>query len=179
MAGSGGGQVINPANIVREFKGRFGSEPRLYRAPGRVNLIGEHTDYNDGFVLPMAIDLSTVTAGAARDDRTVRVYSLNVAEQFAFNLDLTGMRRRGIWPDYVEGVARMLEADGVRLRGADLLVSTDVPVGAGLSSSAALEISVGFALLSLSGVEVDRTALALAGQKAEHEYVGARVGIMD
>jgi len=171
--------MTNPDQLRQAFNALYSSEPRLFRAPGRVNLIGEHTDYNDGFVLPMAIDLSTLTAGATRDDRTVRVYSLNVAEQFEFNLDLPGMRRRGIWPDYVEGVARMLEADGVRLRGADLLVSTDVPVGAGLASSAALEISVGFALLSLSGVEIDRAALAQAGQKAEHEYVGARVGIMD
>jgi galactokinase len=171
--------MTNPDQLRQAFNALYGSEPRFFRAPGRVNLIGEHTDYNDGFVLPMAIDLSTLTAGAARDDRTVRIYSLNVAEQFEFSLDLPGMRRRGIWPDYVEGVARMLEADGFRLRGADLLVSSDVPVGAGLSSSAALEISVGFALLSLSGVKIDRTALALAGQKAEHEYVGARVGIMD
>jgi galactokinase len=171
--------MINPDQLRQAFQALYGSEPRFFRAPGRVNLIGEHTDYNDGFVLPMAIDLSTLTAGAARDDRTVRIYSLNVAEQFEFNLDLPGMRRRGIWPDYVEGVARMLEADDVRLRGADLLVSSDVPVGAGLSSSAALEIAVGFALLSLSEVEIDRTALALAGQRAEHEYVGARVGIMD
>ncbi len=171
--------MIEPEQLSRLFKAHYGGEPRLFRAPGRVNLIGEHTDYNDGFVLPMAIDRSTAVAGAARDDRVVRVYSLNLTEKFEFNLDLPGMARRGIWPDYVEGVARTLEAGGARLRGADLLISSNLPVGAGLSSSAALEISSGFALLSLAGAAIDRTALALAGQEAEHEYVGAKAGIMD
>lgn len=162
-----------------EFQTLYGGEPRLFRAPGRVNLIGEHTDYNDGFVLPMAIDRSTFVAAGVREDRLVRVRSLNFSEQFEFDLDLSPMPRRGIWPDYVEGIARVLEATGTRLRGADLLIDSDVPVGAGLSSSAALEVSVGFALLALAGAEIDRTALALAGQRAEHEYVGAKVGIMD
>lgn len=166
--------------ILRDsFFGLYGREPRLFRAPGRVNLIGEHTDYNDGFVLPLAIDRATVVAGAPREDSTVRVHSLNFRESAEFDLESEGKRLRKVWLDYVEGVARELEQRGARLRGADLALLSDVPLGAGLSSSAALEISVGFALLSLSGLEVDRKSLALASQAAEHNYVGAKVGIMD
>jgi galactokinase len=143
-------------------------------------LIGEHTDYNDGFVLPMAIDRETCVAAAARPgSRRVRIFSLNLAEHAEFDLDQPGERERGIWLDYIEGVAHALERRGVRLGGADLVISSDVPVGGGLSSSAALEVSTGLALASVSGVEVDRVELALAGQEAEHTYVGAKVGIMD
>ena len=166
--------------ILREaFVKATGRAPRLFRAPGRVNLIGEHTDYNDGFVLPMAIDRETMVAAAPRDDRRVRVLSLNRGEQVELDLDHPGPPRRGVWLDYVEGVTRALEQQGAHLKGADLVIASDVPAGAGLSSSAALEISTGFALLSVSGLEVDRVRLALAGQRAEHEYVGAMVGIMD
>ena len=166
--------------VLRQaFVKTFGRAPRLFRAPGRVNLIGEHTDYNDGFVLPMAIDRETMVAAAPRDDRRVRALSLNRSEQAGFDLDSPGPPRRGVWLDYVEGVARALEQQGARLTGTDLVIASDVPAGAGLSSSAALEISTGFALLSVAGLEVDRVRLALAGQRAEHEYVGAMVGIMD
>src|SRR5262245_17468064 len=175
--------MINPEAVKAVFKEMYGREPRLFRAPGRVNLIGEHTDYNDGFVLPMAIDRSTYAAGTARDDRLVRVYSATVQEQMTFDLDNPGQPHRGIWLDYVEGVAQALlsrlKDDGKHLRGADLLLMSDVPTGGGLSSSAALEISVGLALLALSGIEPDHKLLALAGQQAEHDYVGAKVGIMD
>ncbi len=170
--------TVNPEELRGAFRERHGRAARLFRAPGRVNLIGEHTDYNDGFVLPMAIDRETLVAAAPRDDRKVSAYSLNIGEAAEFDLDATGGRRRGSWLDYVEGVARVLDS-GARLRGADLMLLSDVPLGAGLSSSASLEISVGLALVSLSGVEIDRVALALAGQRAEHEYVGTRSGIMD
>jgi galactokinase len=174
--------LIDATALRRSFLDLYGPAekgPRLFRAPGRVNLIGEHTDYNDGFVLPMAIDRETCVAAAARPDRLVRVFSLNLNEHAQFDLDRPGERERGIWLDYVEGIARALEGRGVRLGGADLVISSDVPVGSGLSSSAALEVSVGLALASISGMEVDRVALALAGQEAEHTYVGAKVGIMD
>jgi galactokinase len=174
--------VIDAVALRRAFQDVYGIEdqaPRLFRAPGRVNLIGEHTDYNDGFVLPMAIDRETVIAARPHDGRRVRIYSLNVDEHVEFDLDQPGERERGIWLDYIEGVARALERRGVRLRGADLAISSDVPVGAGLSSSAALEVSAGLALASVSGIEVDKVELALAGQEAEHTYVGAKVGIMD
>jgi galactokinase len=165
--------------LTRAFGERYGRAARTFRAPGRVNLIGEHTDYNGGFVLPMAIDRSTLVAAAPREDRLVNVHSLNREESFAFDLDRPGERRRGLWLDYVEGVARALEDGGTRLRGADMVLVSDVPAGAGLSSSAALEVSTGLALVTVSGAEVDRVTLALAGQRAEHTYVGAMVGIMD
>ncbi len=171
--------MIESEPLRQIFRERYGAEPRLFRAPGRVNLIGEHTDYNDGFVLPMAIDRETVVAAAPRADRRVRLFSLNAEESFEFDLDRPGAKQRGLWLDYVEGVAQALEARGVTLRGADLGVASDVPVGAGLSSSAALEVSAGLALASVSEREVDRVRLALAGQAAEHEYVGIKCGIMD
>ena len=171
--------MIETNTLRAAFRKLYGTEPRLFRAPGRVNLIGEHTDYNDGFVLPMAIERATIVAAAPRAERRVRVHSLSLKESAEFDLDHPGPTRRGIWLDYVEGVAQSLISSGAQLRGADLAIDSDVPVGAGLSSSAALEISVGLALLSLSGAEVDRVSLALAGQRAEHVYVGTMCGIMD
>jgi galactokinase len=142
-------------------------------------LIGEHTDYNDGFVLPMAIDHRTVTAAVPRDDRRVRARSLERNDSADFDLDHPGPSRRGHWIDYIEGVAHALEGRGLRLGGADLAFTSDVPVGAGLSSSAALEVSVAMALTAVSGCEIDLVSLALIGQQAEHAYVGTRCGIMD
>jgi galactokinase len=171
--------LINTEELREAFRNLYGSEPRLFSAPGRVNLIGEHTDYNDGFVLPMALERATVVAAAPRNDRRVRVRSLSLNESAEFDLDQPGPTQRGIWLDYVEGVAQSLLARGARLSGADLAIDSDVPVGAGLSSSAALEVSVGLALLSIAGEEMDRVSLALAGQRAEHVYVGTMCGIMD
>ena len=173
---------MTQVGTVREvFRELFGGdiEPRVFRAPGRVNLIGEHTDYNEGFVLPMAIDRGTTVAAAPRADRLVRAHSVNLQETAEFDLDRPGPRRRGVWFDYVEGVAQALARRGARLGGANLVISSDVPSGAGLSSSAALEISTGLALLASSGAEVERVTLALAGQEAEHTYVGTKSGIMD
>ncbi len=165
--------------VGQAFRERYGRAARIFRAPGRVNLIGEHTDYNGGFVLPMAIERETVVAAAPRPDRTVRAYSVGLKEELSFDLDHPNPPRRGVWLDYVEGVAQALESRGIRLSGADLLIDSDVPAGAGLSSSAALEISVGLALVRVSGREVDGVTLALAGQQAEHTYVGTLCGIMD
>jgi galactokinase len=171
--------VIDTNALRQTFQTLYGREPRLFRAPGRVNLIGEHTDYNDGFVLPMAIDRETVVAAAVREDRIVRVRAIDYDEQAEFDLARPGTPRRGRWVDYIEGVAHTLARRGVRLVGADLAVTSSVPAGAGLSSSAALEVSVGFALASISGAQVSRLEIALAGQAAEHEWIGANVGIMD
>jgi len=167
------------SNIKSKFNEFYRREPRLFRAPGRVNLIGEHTDYNDGFVLPVAIEYGTTVAAAPREDRKIRVFSVNLNESDEIDLDAPEKTRRGSWLDFVVGVARILERRNVKLRGADLLISSDVPTGAGLSSSAALEISVGLALAEISGNTVDKKTLALVGQQAEHEFVGAKVGIMD
>ena len=164
-------KVINRSEVCEAFRKQFGDrETRMFRAPGRVNLIGEHTDYNDGFVLPIAIDRETVVAAAGNDTGRVRVHSLNLNEVAEFDLDNPGPKLRGIWLDYIEGVAQALKSHGATLSGADIVVSSDVPVGAGLSSSAALEISTGMALLTVSGVEIDRVDLALAGQQAEHDF---------
>jgi len=171
--------LLSLEDLRAEFRKIYHREPRFFRAPGRVNLIGEHTDYNGGFVLPMAIERGTTVAAAAREDRKIRVFSVNLNESGEIDLDAPEKARRGAWLDYVEGVARILERRNVKLRGADLLIDSDVPSGAGLSSSAALEISVGLALTELSGNTIDKVGLALAGQAAEHEFVGAKVGIMD
>jgi galactokinase len=171
--------VIDLDRLCDVFRERYGTEPRLFRAPGRVNLIGEHTDYNDGYVLPMAIDRQTVVAAHARGDRLVRAFSLDLDSAVAFDLDRPGPKQRGSWLDYIEGVARALEASGLRLCGADLALGSDVPAGAGLSSSAALEVSVGLALTSIATHQIELARLALAGQQAEHDYVGIKCGIMD
>ncbi|HEX8175764.1 MAG TPA: galactokinase [Pyrinomonadaceae bacterium] len=172
--------MVDRERVRDRFREMFGGgEPRLFSAPGRVNLIGEHTDYNDGFVLPMAIDREVVVAAGSNDSRRVRVHSLNADQRAEFDLDNPGPKLRGAWVDYVEGVAQSLMSRGVILGGADLLLLSDVPSGAGLSSSAALEISTGLALMEVSGAAVDKVELALAGQQAEHVYVGTKCGIMD
>jgi galactokinase len=168
------------ATLTKLFLAEYGKRPRIFSAPGRVNLIGDHTDYNDGFALPIAIGNRTVVAAAARNDRKFRVRSLRVAQAAEFDLDGADFVRRNSWADYVEGVARSLASRGVKLHGADLLVESDVPIGAGLSSSAALEMSVGLALVSLAGsAQFSPRDLALAAQAAEHTYVGIQCGIMD
>jgi galactokinase len=157
----------------------FGGQSRVFRAPGRVNLIGEHTDYNDGFVMPAAIDFSTWVTISPRDDRVVSVYSENFREQVNFNLDDPALRPKRHWSDYVKGVAVTLERSGYRMRGAQLHIRGDVPLGSGLSSSAAIEVAAGYALLENSGFAIDRAELAQLCQRAENEFVGTRCGIMD
>ncbi|MEP7219068.1 MAG: galactokinase [Bacteroidota bacterium] len=171
--------MIDIDALGKEFRDEYGTEPRFFGAPGRVNLIGEHTDYNDGFVMPLAIDRRTVVAAAPRNDRVVRVRSLNLGEMMSFDLDTPGGGRRDIWLDYIEGVARVCESRGFYLRGADMTICSDVPEGAGLSSSAALEISSALAMASISGFVIDPVKMALIGQQAEHQYVGTMCGIMD
>ena len=128
--------MIDRDELRRAFGERYGREARLFRAPGRVNLIGEHTDYNGGFVLPMALDRETVVAAAPRADARVLVHSLNQREPAEFDLAGPTGGRRGHWLDYVEGVAQALISRGFKLGGAELMILSDVPAGAGLSSSA-------------------------------------------
>lgn len=161
------------------FRAQFGREPILVRAPGRVNLIGEHTDYNDGFIMPAALEYETRAAVAVRDDRIIRVHSVKTGETAEFDLDDPAPQPKRNWTDYVFGVAVALQGAGKRLKGADILIASSVPVGSGLSSSAALEVSVGFSLLTLAGLPIDLVELAKLCQKAENEYVGMRCGIMD
>jgi len=166
-------------NLKSKFTEKYGARARIFRAPGRVNLIGEHTDYNDGFVMPCAIDFATYVAAAARDDRKIRVASVNFPGEYEFDLDTPTAKIEESWARYVQGVALILERKGNRLRGANLLIESNVPIGAGLSSSAALEVSTGFAFSSVSGIEIEKWNLAKIGQAAEHEYAGVRSGIMD
>ena len=170
---------VQARDAAREFAHRFGRRPTVSRAPGRVNLIGEHTDYNDGFVMPAALEFATLVAASPRPDRRLNVYSMTMDETRSFDLDGLAETGRHDWSDYVFGVAVMLERAGGRLQGADLVVSTDVPLGAGLSSSAALEVSSAHALLTASGLPFDPIAIAKICQKAENDYVGMRCGIMD
>ncbi|HXC72999.1 MAG TPA: galactokinase [Pyrinomonadaceae bacterium] len=154
-------------------------DTRVFRAPGRVNLIGEHTDYNDGFVMPAAIDFYTWVRVSPLDTRKLRIKSQNYGEEVEVDLDDPNIAARGHWSDYPIGVAVMLERAGHRLRGAHLEIRGEVPIGSGLSSSAAIEVATACALTAISGLEIDRRELALICQRAENEFVGARVGIMD
>jgi galactokinase len=179
QANFGTPQKLNPQSLRDSFRQLYGTSPRLFSAPGRINLIGEHTDYNEGFVLPLAADRRTYVAAATREDRLIRVYSSNLGEAAEFDLDEKPQSGQPNWLSYVEGVARVLTGEGFRLKGADLDISSEVPMGAGLSSSAALEVSVGFALLTLAEEEFDLMQLALAAQTAEHLFVGTACGLMD
>jgi len=161
------------------FVDLYGEQPRLFRAPGRVNLIGEHTDYNDGFVMPAALEFATTVAAAPRPDGRLVVRSLNLDEEVGYALDDDSRPGGHHWSDYVRGVALACRASGFPLRGATLLIEGDVPIGAGLSSSASIEVAVALALLSVAGLELPRPELARLCQQAENDFVGMRCGIMD
>jgi galactokinase len=167
------------AALLRNFAARFGSDPRVFRAPGRVNLIGEHTDYNDGFVLPAAINRYTWVAIGPRRDQILQVFSDNLNESAEIDLREANPAARNHWSDYVHGVSLTLQRQGFAVRGADMAIYSNVPSGAGLSSSAALEVSVASGLLGISAQSLTLVELAKLCQRAEGEFVGARVGIMD
>jgi galactokinase len=170
---------VQARDLAVEFAYRFGRTPTVSRAPGRVNLIGEHTDYNDGFVMPAALEFATLTAASQRSDRRLQVYSMIMDETREFDLDSPPPGPTGDWSDYIVGAALMLESSGRNLSGADLIVWSDVPIGAGLSSSAALEVSVAHALLTQSGLAFDPIEIAQICQRAENDFVGMRCGVMD
>ncbi len=162
------------------FEELFGREPTVTAdAPGRVNLIGEHTDYNGGFVLPMAIPQRTRVEIGTRIGTLVRAWSAEIKEpgieEYRLGEETPG---RG-WLDYVQGITQVLQEAGHRLRGFDLRISSEVPLGSGLSSSAALEVSLLRGLREAFALEIDDIEIALAGQKAENDFVGAPVGVMD
>jgi galactokinase len=162
------------------FTTGLGAPPAgVWFAPGRVNVIGEHTDYNDGFVLPMALPYGTVVAGSRRDDRVLRLRSLRRPAPVEVGLDGLAPGAVSGWAAYVAGVAWAVEQAGHRLAGADLVLDGDVPLGAGLSSSASLECAVGIALADLAGLPLGRTELALLAQRAENDFVGMPCGVMD
>jgi galactokinase len=165
--------------LAANFRQRFGAEPLICRAPGRVNLIGEHTDYNDGFVMPFAIDKHFYVAGAARDDDRISVYTQTLDKAVEFRIGDKPQGEEDKWGLYVAGVAAIMQRSSGKVRGANLIVDSDIPFGAGLSSSAAMEVAIGLALDSLSNTSLDKRQIALNGQKVEHEFLGVRSGIMD
>jgi galactokinase len=172
-------KTINEIPFAFLFEKAFGTQPRIFRAPGRVNLIGEHTDYNDGYVMPAAVGFSTYVAIARRPDHKLVVRSEEFPENFEFDVDDLPQKRVGAWCDYVLGVASVLRQAGHKFGGANLLVRGKVPIGAGLSSSAALEVSSALALLSLTETSLPLPEVANLCRRAENEFVGAKVGIMD
>ncbi len=168
--------------ITEKYTELFGGIPEfLVRAPGRVNLIGEHTDYNDGFVFPAAIDRDVLIAGTRRNDRQVRAYALNFNQSSTFTLDgvqpATEGRER--WSNYVRAMAWVFAQEGLETVGMNCVVQWDVPLGSGLSSSAAMLVASGLAYATAAGIEIEPVRLALLAQRGEREFVGVNVGIMD
>ncbi len=167
--------------LHEDFKRCFEQEPSVcVRAPGRVNLIGEHTDYNDGFCLPMAIDKDVLIYAAPRDDDQVRVYSQQTEETAQFTLSNAIEKSEEVsWSDYIKGCAQILIEEGVSLKGCDLALTGNVPLGSGLSSSAALEVAVIHAFLQICDQSCADDKIAVLAQRAENNYVGMNCGILD
>jgi len=165
---------------MQEFQRRYGGQPEyLVRAPGRVNLIGEHTDYNDGFVLPMAIDRAVWIALQPRPDRMVKLIAVDFgSEEGIFDLDRFIKSKPG-WLEYIKGTAWALSEAGYPLNGCEGVLAGDVPIGGGLSSSAAMELAAARAFAALAKWEWQPAKMALLGQKAENEWIGMKCGIMD
>ncbi|USD67989.1 galactokinase [Vibrio sp. SCSIO 43136] len=168
--------------VAAVFSEQLGYKPsHIIQAPGRVNLIGEHTDYNDGFVLPCAIDYQTVVAASPRDDKVVRVISVdyqNELDEFSLDGPIDFVENK-MWANYIRGVVHFLQVRGFEFGGADIAVTGNVPQGAGLSSSAALEVVIGQTFKTLYNLDISQTDIALNGQQAENEFVGCNCGIMD
>jgi galactokinase len=165
--------------MIQQFRELYGAgpQPRIFRAPGRVNLIGEHTDYNLGFVMPIALDMACYVAAAPAHDHKIHVYSLDRGEGFTLDPDVRAAKPRHDWTDYVVGVAHQLASNGVSIAPLQLMVHSQVPEGSGLSSSAALEVSS--ALAFLGGRTYGKIDLAKLCQRAEIDFVGMPCGIMD
>jgi galactokinase len=167
-------------DIHRMFRDRFGGEPELtVQAPGRVNLIGEHTDYNDGFVFPMAIERSVMICGRRRDDRLLLMHQPAMGGSAEASLDQIEKDTAHPWADYILGVARELLQLGCSIRGAEITVAGNVPIGSGLSSSAAMEVATATFFETLCGLEIEPRDVALLCQRAENTFVGVNCGIMD
>ena len=168
--------------VERKYHDLYGYQAEfVVRAPGRVNLIGEHTDYNDGFVFPAAIDRDVIMAGGARRDRQVRAYALNFNQSSKFPVDNVKQAAEGRekWSNYLRAMAWVFHQEGLGTQGMNCVTLGNVPLGAGLSSSAALLVAAGLAFSAAAGLEVEPVRLALLAQKAEREFVGVNVGIMD
>lgn len=171
-------KVENEA-VVLAHQNRFGQPGRLFQAPARVNLIGEHTDYTGGFVMPMAIGFHTTAAISPRDDGRMLFYSENYKEETSFEAGDLERGRRGHWSDYPAGVAWSLRKEGVAFGGFNMTLAGDVPLGAGLSSSASVEVATAMAIQAFAGVSLPLEKVATLCRRAENEFVGAKSGIMD
>lgn len=165
--------------IKNKFLELFHSTPLLVRSPGRINLIGEHTDYNDGFVLPAAINKEIVLALAVNTENTCRLFSVDYNESVEFSLQEVKPSTKHSWANYVMGVVDQLQKAGYQLQGFDCVFGGDIPIGAGLSSSAALECGTALALNELFDLGMSKSRLIGYAQKAEHEFAGVQCGIMD
>lgn len=165
--------------IVEKFRAVFGKlDPLIVYSPGRINLIGEHTDYNDGYVMPAAIDKKMYVGIAENGLSQARIYSLDFDEEFAFDIKSFGPKN-GHWATYIMGITSQLQQAGYPVEGFDMVFGGDIPIGAGLSSSAALECAAGFALSSLFEFDIPKLSLVHYAQKAEHLFAGVQCGIMD
>ncbi|MEI7645052.1 MAG: galactokinase [Chloroflexales bacterium] len=170
----------DPHGIRDAFTEHFGVRPRLIvRAPGRVNLIGEHTDYNEGFVFPIAIDRETFVAARSRPDHTIRTYTTQFGQEDSFDIGHIERSSDKPWANYVRGIVKGILARDLPITGADILIRSDVPLGSGLSSSASLEVAVGYAVQLLNNINLLGEELALLAQGAENSFVGVQCGIMD
>jgi galactokinase len=158
---------------------RFHAEPTIFAAPGRVNIIGEHTDYAEGFVMPAAIDFATLAGISPRSDGKIVIYSENYGEERTFDAAALPAKGSKHWSDYPLGVVVILAGEGIKVSGFSLSIWGDVPLGSGLSSSAAIEVATALAVTSLAGVDIPRPKLARLCQRVENEFVGANCGIMD
>jgi galactokinase len=164
--------------IQQNFYARFNGQPSIYRSPGRINIIGEHTDYNEGFVLPAAIDKAVYAAISKREDNEVHLYASKYNEAFQISLnDIKPTDKQ--WPNYILGVISEIQKLDLSLGGFNLLIDGDIPGGAGLSSSAALECAVAFALNDQFGLQLEKMQIVLIAQKAEHNFAGVMCGVMD
>jgi len=171
--------MIDRTQISARFKDLYGKEPALIsKSPGRINIIGEHTDYNEGFVLPTAIDKAVYVALGKREDNEIHLYAEDFKEKYEVELNDVSPTDKG-WPNYILGVVNQLKEKGYEISGFDLYIDGDIPVGAGLSSSAAVECATGYGLNELFDLGIDRVAIAKIGQLAEHTYAGVKCGIMD
>lgn len=172
---------IKPENVLKQFQARFphSGEPQTVWAPGRVNLLGEHTDYNAGFVFPMAIDAGICVVGAFNGTQRVNLYSLDFNAANSFELENIVHSETEKWSNYVRGVCDQFQKLGLSLKGMDLAIQGNVPQGAGLSSSAALEVAIALLLTNLHGWNLDRVELVKLAQRAENQFVGVASGIMD
>jgi len=173
--------VITRESMRALFREAFevADEVTVTKASGRVNLIGEHTDYNDGYVMPIPLDMHVWVAGRRRGDDMVRIYAANYGEWAEFDLREMEYDSEHLWANYPQGVAWALAEGGHRLEGADLVISGDVPIGAGLSSSAALEVASIRMFRELSRLNLDAVEVAYTGKRAENDFVGVQSGIMD